>query len=121
MKFRAYDTKAERYLTDDEIDYVVVNNHGRVYFITDVGLDLDIDNSIDIQYSTGLHDKNGVEIFEGDKFAEFNAVVKFEKGAFWVIHDYHNERRPTLLQEWLDKRELARTGTEVIGNIYLDA
>lgn len=71
-----------------------------------------------VMQSTGLHDKNGVEIFEGDKFAEFNAVVKFEKGAFWVIHDYHNERRPTLLHVWLDKRELARTGTEIIGNIH---
>jgi uncharacterized phage protein (TIGR01671 family) len=66
---------------------------------------------------TGLHDKNGREIYEEDLVGEegFYQKIIFRDGAFRITADN------TPLQEWLWKRMRSGQSDEVIGNIYENA
>jgi hypothetical protein len=61
MKFRVYSKPLKRY-----IDNVYLNSEGEAFIITGKRpVKLDTDSYI-VEFSTGLLDKNGVEIFKGD-------------------------------------------------------
>jgi YopX protein len=61
----------------------------------------------DIMQFTGLHDKNGKEIYESD-FDQFGRVVKFYRGAF-IVENKHSDNWAYLA----DCEDF-----EVSGNIY---
>ena len=91
-------------------------------------------NDIELMQYTGLKDKNGKEIYEGDILKNFETnrsmgVIQFSKGAFGINWDYHINKDP----DWIDGRMYGSWGCEtnlrtlsdgfqrhlvVIGNIH---
>lgn len=90
-------------------------NRGNVLLIHDA---YEVDPETVCQY-TGLTDKNGVRIFEGDKlrgwyFFDLNAecYVSFRKGVFGIT--WMSEE----IKEFLSFTSICNIAFEVIGNIY---
>lgn len=135
IKFRAWDKDYECMY-----DWSELSIEEDQVFISDGDLYKDFDHVILMQY-TGLKDKNGTEIYEGDivkipyvdpmgelhvNTSSGNSSVGFEKGQFVV---YRTE--PQALIDWCEKKQgdyisnygnltiVSDTTTlEVIGNIY---
>lgn len=114
-KFRAYDSGSLcRMYQPDE----VMVGDGNIWIIDedDVAGEWIVNNDLNLMQSTGLFDKNGKEIFEGDivKMAKdvysdltYYEIVRHRGGAYRLESNQHG------CELWL-----RHTNCEVIGNIY---
>lgn len=112
IKFRAWDKEYEKMTYFDEEDYEyktpLVFRLDQVFKKDDNYDDYedfeynDITDKVEIMQYTGLHDKNGKEIYEGDivkvrKYSSFETeIVKFDKGCFYAGMHYGSSTRTTL-------------------------
>ena len=113
-KFRAWDKNTNDMVNVKTID---LEKDGSIGCIVDYnGINLDVSECVLVQ-STGLKDKNGVEIFEGDVlyYIPFeshinDSIVVFEKGSF-CKKMLRNGKLTSV--RFIDSEEY-----EVIGNVY---
>lgn len=121
IKYRAWDSANSRFITDGDI---YISQNGLV-FGGDLGnLPLvDITNyDVVISQYTGLKDKNGKEIYEGDIISTDLSrpflIVEFRNGAFmYQCHDNDQDYYDHMEPAFTDVVETTKYH-EVIGNIY---
>ena len=89
------------YIEDDVFQHKIADKSGKL-------LDIDINT---LGQFTGLHDKNGKEIYDGDivKYKNMLGKIIFLQGAF-QLSDFYEE------EEWI--LGYINEELEVIGNIY---
>ena len=112
-KFRIYDKNNKEYL--DNEDYQIACDDGEIYQAVGVRFDAGLSAGIITTYGliaeefTGVLDKNGVEIYENDTLAPFNAIVVWSnKLGAWCAH-HQNDANKWLLFTDLDNLKVAGT------------
>ncbi len=111
IKFRVWDVENKEMLKVQELDFEPTFYDGRIAIRPDKYNDyFDTEDMILMQY-TGLHDKNGKEIYEGDivNYENMTGKIIFLNASF-IMSDFEET------EEW--ELGVINEEIEVIGNIY---
>ena len=117
LKFRAWDKERECYLDETELAGITPDGKYILYIEEEEISKLEIEGNYAVEQYTGLKDKNGKEIYEGDivtlngEWEEIEgtdcSVISFENGCFMVGD---TSEAGSYLSDW-----------RVIGNIHQNA
>jgi len=116
VKFRFWHKEDQKWITGEALS---IDGHARVWVFHPDAFEPEVDPVGALVFYTGLNDKNGKEIYEGDilRGAHYNGsfrdgVVKRGRGA-WMLDPFGKTR-----EVWAEQLDMQVGHCDIIGNIY---